>query len=256
MTLSILEQAVSDGAHVKNLRGRREDPAAQAINTLDANHDGAIQPEEVAQFAASQGLDVSMVRQEFAGLDSNGDGMLSTEEVGVALRGAYTAGAPAAASSTASESEPWAASADRLQSLKGRLHVRDPFSAVEFGEHDEVKVVEHKKTEAEAAQIAEDLNLEASQEHEARELFRKSTETRQKLVSLTESTKEKALDVGASMARHKTNELMKTVGSLSKQALEAEEKAAALRAKSKQELAEAQQLMAVADAALRRKAEA
>lgn len=61
------------------------DQAAQSILTLDRNHDGTIDKEEVAAFAKQQGFDIAVVTQEFSGLDANGDGNLDTKEIQAAL---------------------------------------------------------------------------------------------------------------------------------------------------------------------------
>jgi hypothetical protein len=53
--------------------------------TLDVNHDGVVDQEEVATFARAQGLDIASVTQEFSEIDRNADGRLDASEISQAL---------------------------------------------------------------------------------------------------------------------------------------------------------------------------
>mmetsp|Transcript_6876 Transcript_6876/g.12320 ORF Transcript_6876/g.12320 Transcript_6876/m.12320 type:complete len:277 (-) Transcript_6876:53-883(-) len=250
-------EAASTAAKSNHLRGKQQDPASQAIDTLDADRDGVIQPEEVAEFAADQGLDVAAVNREFAGLDSNADGVLSAAEVAVALQG-VKASAPANEAPAAlledSESESLAAGAHHLHALESELDLEDSndqaFGMFDTGGHGDVSFVDSKSSESLAANIVQDLKIEETQEAQARDLFRKSSEMRSKVISLSESTKEKAAEVSAHAVHEKTDQLIHSLNKLTKEALAAEEKAAAYRAKSRTELRTARELMAAANSAL------
>jgi len=53
----------------------------QLINLLDVDNDGKVSRAEVNTFAFANGLDPSSVAGEFAGIDTNGNGILEQEEV-------------------------------------------------------------------------------------------------------------------------------------------------------------------------------
>jgi len=77
---------------------------ASTLQTLDANHDGRVDPSEVLAFASVQGLDAKSITNEFSSLDANGDGTLDAAEIAQALSmpDASTHGASTRPSSTQS----------------------------------------------------------------------------------------------------------------------------------------------------------
>merc|ERR1719476_880383 len=66
-------------------------PAGRAIGALDQNHDGHLDPNEIALFARTQGLDVSEATEEFSRLDADGDGLLDAHELSGVLGSGKTA---------------------------------------------------------------------------------------------------------------------------------------------------------------------
>merc|ERR1719148_241935 len=102
-----------------------------------------------------------------------------------------------------------------------------------------------------AAKIAEDLALEEQEELKARELDRKAAEVRASFTALAKSTAQDALKAGAKAAHAKAGELLAKISKLEDEAEKAEVRAAAFTAKSKLEEEQGQELMAVADQALR-----
>lgn len=61
--------------------------AGRTLMALDTNHDGFVDPKEVAEFARIQGLDAVAVTQEFMNIDKNADGRLAMDEIASALDG-------------------------------------------------------------------------------------------------------------------------------------------------------------------------
>lgn len=63
----------------------KKSSAQRTLMTLDTNHDGVVDPKEVAAFATSQGLNAASVTKEFMDIDTNGDGRLDADEIARAL---------------------------------------------------------------------------------------------------------------------------------------------------------------------------
>merc|ERR1719245_2739480 len=61
------------------------DATARMLWSLDANRDGRVDSQEVVAIATGQGLDPKASSQEFASLDSNGDGTFNATELAGAL---------------------------------------------------------------------------------------------------------------------------------------------------------------------------
>jgi len=80
------------------LQGLPDDATQRTLLALDSDRDGRVSPREVAAFAVSQGMDAPSASQEFASLDTNGDGSLDSTELAGAL-GSPAEGVPAVAAS-------------------------------------------------------------------------------------------------------------------------------------------------------------
>jgi len=91
-------------AAIQHASGPDNSATAEAIAALDTDHSGKVERNEVEAFARAQGLNEEDVKGEFAALDSNGDGLLSEDEISRTL--AQRTGAP----STIAASPPSAAS--------------------------------------------------------------------------------------------------------------------------------------------------
>jgi len=84
---SLLQRSAARQRSFSGLRYSPQDPAARTLLTLDTNHDGRIDPNEIARFAKKQGLDPAAATQEFSSIDSNGDRELDSLELQRVLGG-------------------------------------------------------------------------------------------------------------------------------------------------------------------------
>lgn len=276
---SLLQRGASRQRSFAGFRYSPQDPAARTLLTLDTNHDGRIDPSEVAAFARSQDLDSAAATEEFASIDLNGDGTLDSVELTQVLGpSSPTAGAQVAPvnlrtvttpADTVKEEPPVASSplAQHPPVLVAAEPVPEalPAAAVEAtatqpevvaapAPTEKVELIsEESRTSMRMAaqKVTEELDLEESEEREARKSDRKAAEVREKSSALVKQTVQNALDAGSKAAHEKADELMKKIDNLEDQAERAEVRAVALRAKSKMELEEGNQLMAVANQALK-----
>jgi hypothetical protein len=372
---SLLQRAASRHRAFAGLRYSPQDPAARTLLTLDTNNDGNIDPDEVAAFARSQGLDAASATQEFSSIDGNGDGVLdsvelqqvlagsTTESVSteaaatpavapVKLRSAATEAAevpvaedetlvqqaplaesaavakqvlvaedatlaqqaplaesaavakqvpvaedatlaqqvplaessavakhvpvaedatsvqqvplaesaavakqvPVAEDATLAQQVPLAeSSAVAKQALVASSTVRESpsLSSTDAGSTELISQEMRDSVRMAARKVAEELALEEKEEREARNLDRQAAEIHANSTKLAKQTAQDALDAGAKAAHGKAEELLAKITALEEQAEKAEVRAAALRAKSKMELEEGNQLMAAAEQALK-----
>jgi len=253
------------------LRYNKEDPAARSILALDKNKDGRISPDEITMFANAQGLDAESAKQEFSGIDANNDGVLDAKEI-VAVLGVDAevssppqqaapqepAQLPAAKAAKAAEADAWASAPATMPSagsidldldsevnaVPAAAALQDTSSLHDFNEN----------AQAAAADVVKELAYEEKQEAEARLLDRKAAEFKANSTSLERSTMQGAMEAGTEAARQKAQTLLAKILKLEDEAERAEVRAAALHAKSKAEVQEANELMSVTDAALKRAA--
>lgn len=137
----------------------------------------------------------------------------------------------------------------QLASVKAVSAPVAPVSAIESAE---LISDESRNSMRKAAQeVAEGLVLEENEEKEARSLDREAADVRAKSTAVAKQDAQDALEAGSAAAHSKATELMAKIEDLQDQAERAEVRAAALRAKAKIELEEGNQLMAVADQALK-----
>lgn len=101
-----------------------------------------------------------------------------------------------------------------------------------------------------AASVSEALQLEEKEEQRARELDRKAAEAHGNSAALIKQTMQDAMDAGVKEAHAKADQLMEKISNLEDQAERAEVRAAALKAKSKMEFEEGQDLMVAAKKAV------
>lgn len=256
------------------LRARRgflaappDQAASRTLATLDSNHDGRVDPSEVAQFAASQGLDAETATKEFASLDSNGDGVLEMSELAVAL-GDGSDEQPEAPEQTMqsrpAQLMPVAPAAPmappQFQATQQMWLPRQPATmpqegatmlAAGAGFQGQVDAGTSQVNAQEAAKtIVDQLALEEREEQEAQRLERFSAELRANATSTARNAMERATQAGERAAKAKATELMKTLTRLEDAARDAEVEAAVLRAKSKADVRQADELMSVANSAL------
>lgn len=198
--------------------------AVRTLLTLDANHDGQVDSEEVKSFAISQGLDSAAATKEFAVFDTNGDGALDSTELSAALGGVPAPAAPA--------------QADAPSAQKAVSTGTDGYNT---------RVDAHRA----ASTVVDQLGAEAQMDREAQALEHKASELRANSTELARKTEEMAAAAAAQAASEKADQLLQQLTVLEDKAKHAEIEAAALRAKAKAELEQADELMAVADDALK-----
>lgn len=214
---TLLQRATRRGQ--AGLRHGPDQAAIRTLLTLDANRDGRVDSSEVKKFAVSQGFDSASAIKEFAGLDSNGDGSLDSTELTVALG---TAAVPA-----------------RQESPMAQASV----GAVSYSTQESAQKV--------ASTVVDQLALEAQKAREAQALERQAMELRANSTELARRTEEMATEAAEQAASAKAAEVLRQLSDLEDKAKHAEIEAAALRAKAKAELDQADELMAVADQALK-----
>lgn len=204
--------------------------AVRTLLTLDANHDGQVDSEEVKSFAISQGLDSAAATKEFAVFDTNGDGALDSTELSAALGGVPAPAAPAQAVTPAQADAPAA-----------------PKTVSTGTDGYNTRVDAHRA----ASTVVDQLGEEAQMDREAQALEHKASELRANSTELARKTEEMAAAAAAQAASEKADQLLQQLTVLEDKAKHAEIEAAALRAKAKAELDQADELMAVADDALK-----
>mmetsp|Transcript_132054 Transcript_132054/g.282451 ORF Transcript_132054/g.282451 Transcript_132054/m.282451 type:complete len:298 (-) Transcript_132054:76-969(-) len=219
----------------------------RTLLALDTNHDGTVDPSEISEFATAQGLDAATASQEFSALDANGDGTLDAEELSHAL----TEPAPAAMPTEA------APVMDTAPALVPGLAVAAPVdSSVSFTSSDlaasTAQVLSTSSSDRGEASnsanvVVDSLKTEAKDEEEAQGLEHKALELRANASNLARQSAQRATAAGTKAAKAKAEELLQSLTQLERKAAEAEVEAAALRAKSHAELAQADELMGVAD---------
>jgi len=263
---------------------------SRTLLTLDANGDGIVSPPEVTSFAMSQGLDAQSASQEFQTMDSNTDGVLDKKELAAALGIPVTASDQVAPVSPVSEGlnfpqppqqqqqlpqqrqqqqqqqqqqqiqgpphNTYVASVPAQLSIAGKPEV---LAATEAAPAEQVVAtriqsflesrVSSKKAASEVINL---LSLEAQEDSKAELLTRHSIELRANASSIARTASEQALKAGAEAAQKVAGQLLDKISKLELQAKDDEVKAAQLRAKSHADIMHADQLMAVADKALKR----
>lgn len=263
-----------------------ESAAARTLVTLDTNQDGHVDPDEVKDFALSQGLDASAAEREFFSLDKNEDGSLDSTELASALaldRGSSTAPttvvehtavlrrdeatssrtpAVAAAAFVAGEDAPIVRSAAVSEASAAVAVAAATGVAKATAGPTRTSVMEtlelggriyksREEAAAAATSIVDQLSVEEANEAEAQVFERRAQDMRSNATLLSRLTMERALDAASRAASIKAAEFLQNLTLLEETAKRAEVQAAALRAKSKAELREADVLMQVADTALK-----
>jgi len=279
---AVAQAAVSAGASLAQQTVRIQPaPAGNEVSrtllTLDANGDGIVSPTEVTAFAISQGLDARQASQEFQTMDSNADGTLDSKELAAALGATPTDSvqsgvAPATPVSTG-VAFPQQQQQQQQQQLPNSYAAPAPVqlpaegtqaarataatAASPSGPTDEKAPPQsflETRTSAKkaASEVVKQLSLEASEESKAEEFSTRAAELRANASSIARMASEQALKAGAQAAQKMAQQLLDKISKLEQQAKEDEVEAAQLRAKSQADIMHADQLMAVADSALKR----
>jgi len=278
-TLSVMLRSQARVHRMLNRASPDASAAARTLQTLDTNHDGKVDPQEVAAFARTQGLDPEAVTKEFASLDKDGDGVLNAEELSVALgipRESSTAPVqPQAIQKDIVKSVPKTfdqalpanldSEGSELSATKSKenslANLEQAMPAKLDSEGSELTATKSKESSLEsseqsaagrlAQELSQQLSLETTREHQAEQLDHLAAELRANATSVARQTQQKALEAGSQAAKRETSHIMKQLADLEDKAKESEVEAAKLRAKSKAELQQADSFMAVADAALK-----
>jgi len=199
----------------------QQDMVSRILLSLDRNGDQRVDRDEISAFAASQGMDDSQAAQEFAAFDSNGDGLLSAEELAGSMR------------------QPHVKAAQQAVQLKQEV----PTSSLLASSS------QSQKTDAvssAASTVVDQLALEQKAEEQAEAFSRRASELRANSTALERVSSQRALRAGATAATKKARELADQLSGLEAKAAQAEEQAAFLRQKSKAELTQADEFSAVA----------
>merc|ERR1719161_910443 len=77
---TVLHQTVRKYANLHALDSKVEQTKA-LIHLLDVDNDGRVSREEVNTFATANGLEPDDLKEEFAGVDLNGNGILEQDEI-------------------------------------------------------------------------------------------------------------------------------------------------------------------------------
>lgn len=269
-------------------RRSREAPVADAqrtLQTLDTNHDGFVDRAEVAAFALSQGLEAQAATADFARLDANGDGVLDASELSGAFGGADSSEqpvpmatpvkttssvSPSVAAKGSKHSQPIAAEAiaaapQQFEDAAHQQPVETPQSRAKdtdisdadiatavSGIDDKVNLAASAQddTAALASRISQELASQERTENEAHELDATAAALRSNLTSTAQRTAEQAREAGQDAANRMATGLLRKIETLEAGAQKAEIAAAALRAKAKAELVQADSLMEVAHGAM------
>jgi len=280
-TSAVARAAVSAGASLAQQTVRIQPaPAGNEVSrtllTLDANGDGIVSPTEVTAFAMSQGLDARQASQEFQTMDSNADGTLDSKELAAALGATPTDSvqsgvAPATPVSTGvafpqqqqqqqqqlpnsyAAPAPVQLPAEGTQAARATAATAASPSGPTVEKAPPQSFLETRTSAKKAAsEVVKQLSLEASEESKAEEFSTRAAELRANASSIARMASEQALKAGAQAAQKMAQQLLDKISKLEQQAKEDEVEAAQLRAKSHADITHADQLMAVADSALKR----
>jgi len=217
--VSILRETLRSQQSLLHKPRLNPDQAANIVHDLDKNHDGRIDLAEVASFAVKQGLDAETTEGEFSGMDANHDGVLDIKEVSQAL--------------------------GSLETSPARSH--------------EGALVQSSSSEssqldgpgANITSIAEQLKQEQVNLMEADALIRQAEDLKAQKRSMLQEATFRANEAATKAAKAETAVLLTSITKLEEEAKTAETQASSLRAKVRADLKEADELMQVANAALR-----
>lgn len=206
-----------------------QDTAEKTFRGLDTNRDGLLSREEIATFATSQGLDAASAKSELALLDTDGDGALNMNEFAGVLSASGDAGEVAALEVAVAPPVPQ------------QLVPPPPLPALQTAE------------EASQTQVASAVAAAPPPPPVAGSEV-KAAVSPVALPALSPSTGslEGAAAGSDNFVSVRAKQLLASWNKFESDAKHAEAEAAALRAKAREELREAQELTAIADFALTR----
>jgi len=210
--------------------------ASQALRELDTNQDGQVELNEVSSFAIAKGLDYAATVKEFASFDANHDGKLNAAE----LAGALGLPPPAPPATPAETRPRTSALASRIATLLSRAPSAK--SGVTSSLSNEESFMQRA---AAVSAMGNQLALEVSRGQEALDLERKAAEARAQLTVLQVHTAERAQEASAAAAKAMAEQLAQNLTSLEGEALRAEVRAAALRAKMEADIKQVSDLSSI-----------
>lgn len=242
-----------------------------ALVALDGNRDGRVTFDEIALFAKTKGLDYASTLTEFAGFDGNQDGQLDLAELSkaVAPEEAVSGGYPVPAAARAARAPLLAAGAPSRAPVLGLAGgTQEASLELDSGAEAEsspqrVQLSQANGAAAEAntaaaverriASLSEYANLmqaEAGKEADAQELDRQAALLRANATSILRRAQQAASRSGSLAAKSKAEELFQSLVQMENDAMRAEVRAAAIKAKGDAELKAANDLLYVAQSAL------
>jgi hypothetical protein len=251
------------------------DAVAKTLQSLDVNQNGKIDASEISAFAQSQGLDAAAATSELTALDVDGDGALSAQElvgllgsgIGSGQEDKLAAGTPTAVASAPGK-RPAAPTQHQVQTSPSLGGLNDP-DVADVGVITSAPAATSANSRSNAlvglglgsggrstAQSAADtivkqLALESREQEQAQVLEHRAAELRANSTALSRRMIQSAMAAGSKAAAQKAQEVLTSLLSLETEETRKEVAAAALRAKAKAELREAQELMSIADTALK-----
>eukprot|EP00927_Polykrikos_kofoidii_P060159 TRINITY_DN55228_c0_g1_i1.p1 TRINITY_DN55228_c0_g1~~TRINITY_DN55228_c0_g1_i1.p1 ORF type:complete len:311 (+),score=58.80 TRINITY_DN55228_c0_g1_i1:58-990(+) len=239
--------------------------AARTLLLLDSNNDGAIDKSEVTKFAQNQGLDVDMVIREFVDLDQNGDGTLDFTEINLALHdtlGGVTSVIHKAVGTPTEEDqmntpdtfEPWKNQFDNVTLPVGSP---DFASLLPFPSHQDAlseRIRQFGKTKTAPREGEQGFADALAQEHHfearAQSLEQLASDLRANASIIAKRASRRAVKAGATAARSVSERTLEKIQKLENAAKKAESAVASLRVKAQTRLAQADNLMMLAQAAM------
>lgn len=240
--------------------------ATEEFSSIDSNSDGTLDSKELQQVlgSATAPEPTELTSQEVTVVQPNAPQTMPVSlqsaptesakpqvEVEAPLNAAPSAALEAEGGNNAQQTDILKIEQNFVQQQKEPV-IESPVATSKIDHMDTELISEESRNSVRMAakKVADELALEESEEIAARKLDRKAEEVRANSTALAKMTVQDALDAGAKAAHKKADELMKKITEIEEEAERAEVRAAALRAKSKMELEEGNQLMAAAEQAL------
>mmetsp|Transcript_138242 Transcript_138242/g.429757 ORF Transcript_138242/g.429757 Transcript_138242/m.429757 type:complete len:261 (+) Transcript_138242:51-833(+) len=210
------------------------DDAVQALRELDTDHDGHVQLSEVSGFATAKGLDYAATVKEFASYDADHDGKLNAVE----LAGVLGLPPPSAEALEEAPAQTQLQSRGAAANLLSSAPAATSVAAASTGASVRTRV-------AIASKIADQLATEAARTEQAQDLELQAAQARQQATVLQRRTAQRIREASAAAARARAEELAKNLTALEGEALRAEVRAAAVRAKMESDMKQVNDLSSI-----------
>ncbi|CAE7217966.1 AGMAT [Symbiodinium sp. KB8] len=221
-------------------------PVVQMLRNLDRNSDGLVDQQELETFSATHGLD-RVSPQEFAKLDLDGDGTLSSHELSHTVVESSSVGSQQL---LPQQQPPVQLSPEGLEEqFRSDLPATpspSSFAMTQVSARDEGNAA---SSAAEA--VVKELAVQSEAEDQAQAFSRRAIELRANATSLAKVSSQRALRAGATAGEAKARELIQQLEAMEQRAAEAEAQAAALRKRADAELQQADDFSSIANSAMK-----